>query len=89
MENKRKEMEAIGKYPSFIARKNNKKIKVLLVDNTFEISFKIVDGSNKPRGINIPLKGIGNELLFRISEAGAIDLFNTLGKALNYHFSEK
>jgi len=89
MENKRKEMEAIGKYPSFIARKNNKKLKVLLIDNIFEISFKTVDGSNEPRSLNIPLKGIGNELRFKLSEAGAIDLFNTLGKALNYHFNEK
>jgi hypothetical protein len=77
-----------GKYAAFVSRIRNKRVRVVLVEDCYEIVFDTVDGDNSPRSLNIPLKSIGNRMVFKLSKNGAINLTEKLSEALSYQFSK-
>ncbi len=82
------ESKKTGKYPAFISRSKNKRVKVVVVDSEYEVVFNTVDGDSRPRSINIPLKNVGNTLAFRLSKEGALNLSEKLSEALSYSFTK-
>jgi len=78
-----------GKFPVFARKLKNRKIGVLVADNIFEFSMKIVDGDNEARSLNKPIRNIGSETIFKLSRDGAIALHEALTDSLNFYFKNQ